>query len=67
MPENAEEAPVPTAEAQQEAAHTSDTKPEATSTAKASDELSEDDLKAAAGGRSYSDDTINGGDSKGIT
>jgi hypothetical protein len=48
MPEN-EEA-VPAAEAQQEAAHTSDTKAEATSTAKASDELSEGDLEAVAGG-----------------
>jgi hypothetical protein len=40
----------PAAEAQQEAAQPSDTKAEATSTAKASDELSEDDLEAVAGG-----------------
>ena len=38
-------------EAQQDLAQTSDTKSEATSTAKASDELSEDDLGAVAGGR----------------
>ena len=37
-------------EAQQEAAQASDAKAEATSTAKASDELSEDDLEAVAGG-----------------
>jgi hypothetical protein len=40
----------PAAEAQQGAAKASDTKTEATSTAKASDELSEDDLEAVAGG-----------------
>jgi hypothetical protein len=50
MPENEEVAPVPTAEAQQDVAQTSDAKAEATSTAKASDELSEDDLEAVAGG-----------------
>jgi len=48
MPENEEAAPA--AEAPQEAAQPSDTKAEATSTAKASDELSEDDLEAVAGG-----------------
>jgi hypothetical protein len=41
----------PAAEAQQEAAQTSDPKAEATSSAKASDELSENDLAAVAGGR----------------
>jgi hypothetical protein len=40
----------PAAEAQQEAAQANDAKAEATSTAKASDELSEDDLEAVAGG-----------------
>ena len=44
MPENEEAAPA--TEAQPEAAQPA----EATSTAKASDELSEDDLEAAAGG-----------------
>ena len=39
--------PVPTAESQQEAAQPA----EATSTAKASDELTEDALEAVAGGR----------------
>jgi hypothetical protein len=48
MPENEEAAPA--TEAQQDVAPTSDTKAEATSTAKASDELSEDDLQAVAGG-----------------
>jgi len=48
MPENEEVAP--TTEAQQEAAQASDAKAEASSTAKASDELSEDDLEALAGG-----------------
>ena len=42
MPENEEVAP--TAEAQQDVAQASDAKAEATSSAKASDELSEDDL-----------------------
>jgi hypothetical protein len=52
MPDNTEkEEAVPAAETQQDAAQTSDTKAEATSTAKASDELSEDDLEAVAGGR----------------
>jgi len=37
-------------EAKPDVAQTSDTKAEATSTAKASDELSEDDLEAVAGG-----------------
>ena len=46
MPENEEAA----TEAKPEAAQASDTKAEATSTAKASDELSEDDLEAVAGG-----------------
>jgi hypothetical protein len=50
MPENEEVAPIPATEAQQEVAQTSDTKAEATSTAKASDELSEDALEGAAGG-----------------
>jgi|GEM_PF-2821694 len=48
MPENEEVVPVPTAEAQQEAAQTSDAKAEATGAA--SDELPEGDLEAAAGG-----------------
>jgi hypothetical protein len=47
MPEN--EAAT-AAEARQDVAQTSDAKAEATSTAKASDELSEDDLEAVAGG-----------------
>ena len=47
MPENDT---TPVTEAQQEAAQASDAKAEATSTAKASDELSEDDLAAMAGG-----------------
>jgi len=47
MPENEEAVPV--AEAQQEAAQASDAKAEATSTAKASDELAEYDLEAVAG------------------
>jgi len=51
MPENEEVAPAPTAEAQQEAAQASDAKAEDNSTAKASEELSEDDLEAVAGGR----------------
>ena len=51
MPEKQEATPA--AETQQEAAQTSDTKAEATSTAKASDELSEDDLEAVAGGFGY--------------
>ena len=38
-------------EAQQDVAKATDTKAEATGTAKASDELSEDDLKAVSGGR----------------
>ena len=37
-------------EAKPDVAQTSDTKAEASSTAKASDELSEDDLEAVAGG-----------------
>jgi len=48
MPENEEAAPA--TEAQQDVAQASDAKAEATSTAKASDELSEDDLEAVAGG-----------------
>ena len=47
MPENEEAAPA--TEAQQDA-KASDTKAEATSTANASDELSEVDLEAVAGG-----------------
>ena len=50
MPENEEVAPIPATEAQQDVAQASDAKAEATSTAKASDELSEDDLGAVAGG-----------------
>jgi hypothetical protein len=42
-------------EAPQDVAQTSDTKAEATSTAKASDELSEDDLEAVAGGLGQKD------------
>ena len=49
MPENKEATPA--AEALQDVAKASDTKAEATNTAKASDELSEDDLEAVAGGR----------------
>ena len=49
MPENEEAAPA--TEAQQDVAKASDTKAEATSTAKASDELSEGNLEAVAGGR----------------
>ena len=48
MPENDT---TPVTEAQQHVAQASDAKAEATSTAKASDELSEDDLEAVAGGR----------------
>jgi len=48
MPENEEVAP--TTEAQQEAAQASDAKAEASSPAKASNELSENDLEALAGG-----------------
>jgi hypothetical protein len=50
---NPTEAPPPAGsdKAQQDVAKTSDTKAEATSTAKASDELSEDDLEAVAGGK----------------
>ncbi len=48
MPENEEAA---AAEAQQDVAKATDTKAEATSTTKASDELSEDDLEAVAGGK----------------
>ena len=48
MPENKEATPA--AEAQQDVAHASDAKAEATSTAKASDELSEGNLEAVAGG-----------------
>ena len=48
MPENKEATPA--AEAQQDVAKASDAKAEATSTAKASDELTEDDLDAVAGG-----------------
>ena len=50
MPENVEVAPAPTAEAQQDVAQANDAKAEANSTAKASDELSEDDLEVVAGG-----------------
>ena len=50
--DNQTEAPPPAGGdvAPQEAAQTSDTNAEVTSTAKASDELSEDDLEAVAGG-----------------
>jgi len=50
MPENKEVAPAPTAEAQQDVAPANEAKAEATSTAKANDELSEDALDAVAGG-----------------
>ncbi|WP_368419717.1 hypothetical protein [Rhodovarius sp.] len=50
MPENEEVAPVPATEAQQDVAQPTDAKAEATSTAKASDELSDNDLEAVAGG-----------------
>ena len=46
MPEDAEAAPAP----QQDVAQATDTRADATATAKASDELSEDDLEAVAGG-----------------
>jgi hypothetical protein len=49
MPENEEAAPA--AEAQQDVAQASDATAEATNTATAGDELSEDDLEAVAGGR----------------
>jgi len=48
MPENKEATPA--AEALQDVAKASDTKAEATGTAKASDELTEDDLEGVAGG-----------------
>jgi len=51
MPENEEVVPVPTEAAQQDVAQASDTKVEATSSAKDSDELTENDLEAVAGGR----------------
>ena len=51
MPKNEEAAPA--TEAQPDVAQTSDAKAEATSTAKASDELSEDDLEGVAGGFGY--------------
>jgi hypothetical protein len=49
------EAPPPagSGEAKPDGAQTTDTKAEATSTAKASDELSEDDLEAVAGGSGW--------------
>jgi hypothetical protein len=40
-------------EAQQDVAKATDAKAEATGTSKASDELSDDDLEAVAGGRGY--------------
>ena len=46
-------------EAPQDVAQTSDTKAEATSTAKASDELSEDDLEGVAGGNGIGSQRIN--------
>jgi len=48
MPENKEAAPA--TEIQQDVAQANVTKAEATSTAKDSDELTEDDLEAVAGG-----------------
>jgi hypothetical protein len=48
---NQTEAQTPATEPPQDAAQPSDTKAEASSTAKASDELSEDDLEAVAGGK----------------
>jgi hypothetical protein len=50
MPENANNKDKPAAEAQQDVAQASDATAEATSTAKASDELSEEALDAVAGG-----------------
>ena len=51
MPENTQtEATPPAAEAQQDVAKPSDAKAETAATAKASDELSKDDLEAVAGG-----------------
>ena len=50
MPEHEEAAPAGSDETQQDVAQANDAKAEATSTAKASDELSEDDLEAVAGG-----------------
>ena len=54
MPENEEAAP--STEAPQDVAQASDAKAEATSVAKAPDELSEDDLEAVAGGLALSKD-----------
>ena len=51
MPDDTQtEDQAPAIEAKPDMAQPSDTKAEATSTAKASDELSEDDLEAVAGG-----------------
>jgi len=51
MPENTQtEDKTPVAKIQQEVAQPTDAKAEATSTAKASDELSDNDLEAVAGG-----------------
>jgi hypothetical protein len=50
MPDNEEAATAGSGEAKPDVAQASDTKPEATSTAKASDELTGDDLAAVAGG-----------------
>ena len=61
MPDDTQtEAPPPagSGEAKPDVAQPSDTKAEATSTAKASDELSEDDLEAVAGGIDDSIDSV---------
>jgi len=50
MESNKTEAKTPADEAQHDVAQANDAKADATSTAKASDELSEDDLGAVAGG-----------------
>jgi hypothetical protein len=55
MPENAKNEEVASAtETQQDVAQVSDAKAEAAGTAKTSDELSEDDLEAVAGGANKS-------------
>jgi hypothetical protein len=57
MPDNEE---ATATEAQQDVAKANDAKAEATSTAKASDELSEDDLEAVAGGGPSSFNSVPG-------
>ena len=52
--DNENKAETPVDAAQQDVAQANDAKAEATSTAEASDELTEDDLEAVAGGRAIS-------------